>query len=162
MTDGRDLSSILGAAPLTAADLRVGDWIAFGPTPPVTQDEIIAFATRYDPLPIHVDPTSPEAERFGGVVASGMQTMSLYASISTPAFTRHLALVAGKGIDRMRLPGPVRPGTSLHGRIEVTGVTVRGARADLAIHSTLHDDYGGLLLDLHSVLVIESGATHRV
>ncbi len=51
-------------------DYRLGDEFAGSPVA-FTEDDIIAFARRYDPQPFHVDRAAAEASHFGGIVASG-------------------------------------------------------------------------------------------
>ena len=40
----------------------------------VTESEIIDFARRYDPQPMHTDPDFAARGRFGGLIASGWHT----------------------------------------------------------------------------------------
>ena len=43
-----------------------------------SEDEIIAFATRYDPQPFHIDREAAQRSQYGGIIASGTQ---LFAAI---------------------------------------------------------------------------------
>ena len=43
----------------------------------VTAEEIVAFATRYDPQPMHTDPAAAASGAFGGLIASGWHTAAL-------------------------------------------------------------------------------------
>ncbi len=43
-----------------------------------TAEEIIRFATKYDPQPFHVDPEAAKASIFGGLCASGWHTASVW------------------------------------------------------------------------------------
>ncbi len=126
-SEGRDLASVQSDQVLYAEDLAVGDWMDLGSVE-VSRDEIICFARKFDPLPIHLDGTGSP---FGDVIASGMHTLSLFASISAPTFMTRLALVAGKGFDRMRLPHPVRPGSVLTGSLQVVEVRMGSRKADV-------------------------------
>ena len=132
---------------LYAEDLAVGDWMDLGPVE-VTRDEIIDFARRFDPLPIHVDGTDSP---FGDVIASGMHTLSLFASISSPRFMARLALVAGKGFDRMRLPNPVRPGSVLTGSLQVVEVRMGSRKADVHCLYEMVDQNGDLVMTMLGV-----------
>ncbi|KQY58217.1 hypothetical protein ASD11_00665 [Aeromicrobium sp. Root495] len=134
-------------------DLAVGDWIELGPRT-VPLEEILEFGRRWDPLPIHTDLVAAAASVFGEVVASGIHTLALYSVMASQDFMQRLALVAGKGIDRMRLPSPVRPGATLSLRIEVTGLRDHGSTADVATHGVMTDDDGRVVLDLASILVV--------
>ena len=43
----------------------------------VTEEEVIAFALRYDPQAFHIDPLAAKNTYFGGLIASGWHTSSL-------------------------------------------------------------------------------------
>lgn len=44
-------------------------------------DDIIAFATKYDPQPFHVDEEAAKASHFGGLVASGWHTTAIWMKL---------------------------------------------------------------------------------
>jgi len=148
--DVRDLTLVKSDQILYAEDLAVGDWMNLGPVE-VTRDEIVDFARRFDPLPIHVDGTDSP---FGDVIASGMHTLSLFASISSPKFMARLALVAGKGFDRMRLPHPVRPGSVLTGSLQVVEVRMGSRKADVHCLYQMADQNGDLVMTMVGIQVV--------
>jgi acyl dehydratase len=43
----------------------------------VTLDDIVDFSTKYDPHYFHIDPDKASSSLFGGIVASGMHSLSL-------------------------------------------------------------------------------------
>jgi acyl dehydratase len=148
--EGRDLASVSPDQILYAEDLAVGDWMELGAVD-VTRDEIVSFARQFDPLPIHVDGTESP---FGDVIASGMHTLSLFASISSPKFMARLALVAGKGFDRLRLPKPVRPGSVLNGSLQVIEVKMRARNADVHCLYEMADQDGDLVMTMVGIQVV--------
>jgi acyl dehydratase len=148
--EGRDLASADADQILYAEDLAVGDWMELGPVE-VSRDEIIRFARQFDPLPIHVDGTESP---FGDVIASGMHTLSLFASISSPKFMARLALVAGKGFDRMRLPNPVRPGSVLSGSLQVLEIRMGSRKADVHCRYEMADQDGNLVMTMVGIQVV--------
>ena len=148
--EGRDLASVKSDQILYAEDLAVGDWMDLGPVE-VTRDEIVRFARQFDPLPIHVDGTESP---FGDVIASGMHTLPLFASISSPKFMARLALVAGKGFDRMRLPHPVRPGSVLTGSLQVVEVRMGSRKADVHCLYEMMDQNGDLVMTMVGIQVV--------
>ena len=148
--EGRDLASVKSDQILYAEDLAVGDWMDLGPVE-VTRDEIVRFARQFDPLPIHVDGTESP---FGDVIASGMHTLALFASISSRKFTVRLALVAGKGFDRMRLPNPVRPGSVLTGSLQVVEVRMGTRKADVHCIYEMVDQKGDLVMTMVGIQVV--------
>ena len=137
---------------LHAEDLTIGLHIDLG-TVAVTRSEIVEFARRYDPLPFHVDPA---ASPFGDVIASSIQTLALFASLASPQFIARLALVAGKGMDRLRLPHPVRPDVELRASMRVSDVVPREGRADVHCECLMVDEDDHVVLSFTSISVVRS------
>lgn len=86
----------------------------------VTEQEIIAFATRFDPQPIHIDPGFAAAGPFGGLIASGWHTAGIMMRLIADHFLSKVASLGSPGIDELRWPAPVRPGDSLRLRTTIT------------------------------------------
>ncbi|MFC5135939.1 MULTISPECIES: MaoC family dehydratase [Haloferacaceae] len=93
-------------------DVEPGTVIDCGSTT-VTESEVIEFAERFDPLPMHTDPDAAAEGRFGGLVASGYHTLSLSVRLLVEAVRRDRAVIAGLGIDDVRWHAPVRPGDEI-------------------------------------------------
>jgi len=102
-------------------DFRVGEVTEVGPVT-VTEDEIVEFATKYDPQPFHVDPEAAKESIFGGLVASGWQTAALFMGMFVQKVLRHSASLGSPGVEAIRWTAPVRPGDTLRGRSVVTDV----------------------------------------
>ena len=81
----------------------------------VTEEEILEFARRYDPQPIHTDAARAASGPFGGLIASGIQTLatSIRLMMQSGAFSLDDQL-GSPGIEELRWPAPVRPGDTLH------------------------------------------------
>lgn len=152
---------------LHAEDLHPGLVHDLGTTS-ASEAEIIEFARRYDPLPIHVDREQAAAGPFGGIIGSAAHTLALYSGLASRVFMPRLALVAGKGIERMRLPHPLRPDVVHRASIEVVEVVPRfrgdeGStdRADLRCRGRLEDPDGRVVLSLEALQVIRYGVPAR-
>ena len=78
----------------------------------VSKEEIIRFATQYDPVPRHLDEEAAALTIFGGLTASASHTFAIYRSL-TPKLQPRLHGLAGLGWDELRVPNPVRPGDKL-------------------------------------------------
>lgn len=89
----------------------------------VTKEGIVDFAEQWDPQPFHVDGTAAAESMFGGLVASGLHTLSLCNVLATEALFGELAVLGGRGIDELRFHEPVRPGDTLRVRVEVTSMS---------------------------------------
>lgn len=99
-------------------DLSEGDAHEFGERR-VTREEIVNFAERWDPQPIHMDESVAERSIYGGLIASGWHTVCLYTRMLVDGFMGEVANMGGRGADEIQWHRPVRPGDTLYGRIEV-------------------------------------------
>lgn len=93
----------------------------------VSEPEIIEFAGRYDPQYFHVDPIRAAASEFGGIIASGWQTIGLAMRLYVDHYLSHAASLASPGVDEIRWPNPVRPGDII--RVRVTILDTRPSRS---------------------------------
>ena len=100
-------------------DFTVGETAGLG-SHAITQDEILAFARKYDPQPFHTDPEAARRSIFGGLIASGWHTCTIMMRLSVEANRREKAVATGSpGLDSCRWLKPVRPGDVLTGRAAV-------------------------------------------
>ena len=86
----------------------------------VSRDEIIRFAEQYDPQPFHVDEEHARQTMFGGLIASGLHTLSICNGLATDGAYENLAILGGYGIDELRFHEPVYPGDCLSVTVEVS------------------------------------------
>lgn len=93
-------------------DVEVGRTYDCGETT-VTEDEIVAFAEQFDPLPMHTDPEKAEDGPHGGLIASGYHTLSLTVRLLVEGYRGDRAVIAGLSIDDVTWHRPVRPGDTL-------------------------------------------------
>ena len=100
-------------------DVRVGETGVLG-SHTVTEPEIVAFATKYDPQPFHTDLEAAWGTIFGGLIASGWHTCAIMMRLSVESARRKQAVLTGSpGVDSCRWLKPVRPGDTLTVRAEV-------------------------------------------
>jgi acyl dehydratase len=92
-------------------EMEVGDIRKAGPYF-VSRDEIIRFATQYDPRPFHIDEEAAARSVFKGLSASAAHTFAIYISLTVKLEPPFHAL-AGLGYDELTLPIAVRPGDEL-------------------------------------------------
>lgn len=99
-------------------DYEVGTVYEYGHAS-VSEAEIIAFAERFDPQPIHVDTQFAARGPFGGVIASGWHTAAIAMRLVVDHYVSRVASLASPGVDELRWPTPVRPGDSLRLRTTI-------------------------------------------
>lgn len=98
-------------------DYEVGDTREFGERT-IEKAEIVEFAEKYDPQPMHVDEEAAAETMFGGLIASGWQT----AAVCMRMFVENMmddAWLGARGVDELRWIQPVRPGETLTATVEV-------------------------------------------
>jgi acyl dehydratase len=93
----------------------------------VTEAEILDFARKFDPQPMHVDLEFAAHGPFGGLIASGWHTAGIMMRMFVDHYLSRVASLASPGLDELRWPAPVRPGDSL--RLRTTVVENRRSRS---------------------------------
>ncbi|MBX9883370.1 MAG: MaoC family dehydratase [Novosphingobium sp.] len=94
-------------------DLVVGKVTKFGHYE-VTREEVIDFASKYDPQPFHLDDAAAAATHFGRLSASGWHTAAMVMSMTVANLTANRQAGLGSpGVDELRWIKPVYPGDTL-------------------------------------------------
>jgi len=102
----------------------------------VTESDIVAFASSFDPHDMHVDPEAASRGQFGGLIASGWHTTALMMRLMVGGFLNQRASVASPGVDELRWLLPVRPGDSLRARFTVLSSRVSASKPDRGLVRT--------------------------
>jgi acyl dehydratase len=108
-------------------DVEVGKVNAYGRYE-VTREEVIEFASKYDPQPIHLDDEAAAQTYFGRLSASGWHTASMVMRMMVDNF--HAIKQAGlgsPGVDKLQWIKPVFPGDVL--RCEATTLSKRRSKS---------------------------------
>lgn len=101
-------------------DLTVGETSTFG-SREVTREEVIEFATKYDPQPFHIDEEAAKNSVFGALCASGWHTCAMMMSMLVENMSEtKLASMGSPGLDKLQWLKPVFPGDTLSLRSTVT------------------------------------------
>ena len=111
-------------------DLPVGYQFATEAEHVVSEEEIIAFARQWDPQPFHTDPEAAKASAYGGLIASGLQTMGIALRQVIEMNVWADSSMGSSGLDEVRWKVPVRPGDGLRTRGEVLASTPSASRPD--------------------------------
>ena len=112
-------------------DIEVGSRSSFGHYE-VTRDEVLAFASNYDPQPFHLSDEAAAQTYFGRLSASGWHTcaMLMRMIVDNMANSRQAGL-GSPGVDELRWLKPVYPGDTLRAESEVLDKTPSRSRADM-------------------------------
>ena len=93
-------------------DVEVGETHRFGRYE-VTAEEIIEYASQFDPQPFHVDAAAARRSVFGGLIASGWHTGAMFIRMVCEHAVPGAATTGALGFDDLKWLKPVRPGDIL-------------------------------------------------
>jgi acyl dehydratase len=108
----------------------------------VTAEDIVAFATEYDPQPFHIDPAAPETAMTGGLIASGWHVAAIFMRLFCDSVLVESSGLGSPGIDTLKWLRPVRPGDSLRGRSTVLEARASQSRQTMGIVRFRHEAFG--------------------
>lgn len=113
-------------------DFFPGQEIALG-SRTVSEEEIIAFATQFDPQPFHIDHQAAAASPYGGVIASGWHTCSMMMRMVVDGMMASASSMGSPGLDKVRWLLPVRAGDTLTVNYLTTAVKASTSRPDRGV-----------------------------
>lgn len=93
----------------------------------LSEGQILDFAFHYDPQPFHMDKEAAKEWSYGGLIASGFQTMLVGFRLFYAEGIISRGSLGSPGLDELRWLRPVRPGDTLHVEAEV--VELRPSRS---------------------------------
>jgi acyl dehydratase len=117
-------------AELFYEDLTPGRRFDLGVTV-VDGDEMLAFARRFDPQWYHADPEAAAASEYGGLIASGFFTVSLFMRAYVDHLLSRAAAAASPGLEELRWTAPVYAGDRLGITLDVLDRSPSQARPGL-------------------------------
>lgn len=139
------------AKPLYLEDLSAGMKFNAGPVN-VSEVEIIAFASEFDPQPFHLDPEAAKNTIFKGLAASGWHTMALTMRMLVKGGAPLAGGVIGFG-GEISWPKPTRPGDELSVESEVIELTPSRSKPNqgvVTLRSATKNQHGDTVLILTS------------
>ncbi len=134
------------------AEFEVGQVIEAGPYA-VSEEEIVRFATQYDPQWFHTDAKAAATGRFEGLIASGWHTCGIAMRLVADAALAGSESFASPGLAYVKWPHPVRPGDRLSVRATVVETRRSKGNAGLGIlrwRWQLFNQHGTEVLDLEA------------
>ena len=99
------------------------------------ESEIMDFARKYDPQPIHTDREAAAEGPFGGLIASGWHTGSMVFRLWVDLGFMEKSSLGGPGIENLRWLVPVRLGDTLHTEVEIIEARPSKSKPDRGILS---------------------------
>lgn len=100
-------------------DIAVGGKQSFGRYE-VTREEVIEFASKYDPQPFHLSDEAAAQTHFGRLSASGWHTCAMTMAMLVENLKKHRQAGLGSpGVDQLQWKRPVYPGDTLRCESEV-------------------------------------------
>ncbi|MDD9895672.1 MAG: MaoC family dehydratase [Gammaproteobacteria bacterium] len=115
------------ASPAYFEDFQAGMTYEFGKYH-VTEEEILQFASMYDPQPFHLSDEAGKKTLFGGLCASGWHTCSMAMRMIVDNMPKgDTGTMGSPGIDELRWIKPVFPGDTL--RMKTTILDKRESRS---------------------------------
>ena len=114
------------------AEFHAGLVIAAGPYT-VSEAELLAFATAYDPQWFHTDAVAAAKGPFDGLIASGWHTCAIAMRLAADAALKGSESFASPGVEHIKWRLPVRPGDALSLRATVIETRVSRKQPSLGI-----------------------------
>ena len=138
-------------------DLEVGAETDFG-SYDVKREEMLEFARKYDPQPIHLSDEEAAKTHFGRMSASGWHTAAMTMAVIARYVVEHRQAGLGSpGIDELRWRKPVYPGDTLHVRGEIIEKTPSRSRPEMGsfrTHTTVTNQHGEPVMTFTSIVLI--------
>ena len=117
-------------------DLIVGSKASFG-NYPVTREDVVEFARKFDPQPFHLSDEAAAETHFGRLSASGWHTCAMtMAMLVENLKANRQAGLGSPGIDELRWLRPVYPDDRLRCESELIDKRVSQSRPEMGIFKT--------------------------
>ena len=131
-------------------DLQPGQVLDLGSITP-TREEIIAFATQFDPQPFHLDDQAAKASVFGGLCASGWHTCAMAMRLMVTNFLQTAASLGSPGLENVKWMKPVFPGDTLRLQHRILEARPMSKRPDVGLvrtHWEMFNQHGDQVLHM--------------
>lgn len=119
-------------------DLTEGSEIVLG-SKLVTAEEIVDFATQFDPQPMHLDEEAGKASILGGLAASGWHTCALFMRMMYDGFLADSTSEGAPGLGYTRWKRPVLAGDRVSARSVVIAQRRSRSRPSIGLVTCRHE-----------------------
>lgn len=138
-------------------DIEVGAKSSFGRYE-VTREEVIEFASKYDPQPFHLSDEAAAETYFGRLSASGWHTCAMLMRMLVDRMAgEKQAGLGSPGVDELRWLKPVYPGDVLRAETEILEKTPSRSRPDMGSYkgrTTVYNQHDEPVMRLTSIGLI--------
>lgn len=117
-------------------DLPLGKTLEIGSIT-VDHDEVIAFATKYDPQPFHLNEEAAAKSMFGKLSASGWHTCAMAMGLMVRGFLHESSSLGSPGLEGVKWLKPVYPGDTLTLNQRIIEARPMKSRPDVGLTRTL-------------------------
>lgn len=141
---------------LTFEDFSPGRFGTFGPRH-VTREEILAFASEFDPQPMHLDEEAAKQTMLKGLSGSGWHLCSIMMRMMCDGFVGRTASLGSPGVNEVRWLAPFRPGDDLTLDVDVEEARLSRSRPETGIvllRCTVRNAAGQALCEMVSPLIV--------
>ena len=129
----------------------------------VTEEEILQFATMYDPQPFHLSDEEGKKTLFGGLCASGWHTCSMAMSMIVGNMPKgDTGTLGSPGIDELRWHKPVFPGDTLRMKTTILDKKESRSRPEMGSLFMLNEMFNqndDLVMSNKSIVLFRKRAT---
>ena len=119
------------------------------PTTTVTREQIVAFATEFDPNPFHHDEAAAREAGYPCIIASGFHTLSISFRLFFDLGLWSTAILPSPGLSAIKFVRPLYPDRMIRIRAEVLECIPSRSKPDQGLLRFQHDtlsDTGELIL----------------
>lgn len=116
-----------------------------------TREEIIAFASQFDPQPFHLDDEAAKASVFGSLCASGWHTCAMAMRLMVTNFLHESSSLGSPGLENLQWKKPVLPNDTLRLQHKILASRPMRSKPDVGLVRTqweMHNQHGDLVLHM--------------
>ncbi len=130
----------------------------------VSKEEVVSFASIWDPQPFHIDEEAARASVYGGLTACSAHIFAVFSKVSN-MLPRRAAAIGALGFDELRIPQPLRAGDTVRvvsECIEVRRSARKPDRGIVTFHAQLLNQSDTVVFSAKSTVMVKSRAASPV